>query len=58
MHAGPRTPCTGLSAGRQAPDSDVGRPCYYVKAMGQFVTIFAAALFLLAIAVIPAVVGA
>jgi hypothetical protein len=42
----------------RAPDSDVGRPCYYVKTMGQSITIFAAALFLLAIAVIPAVVGA
>jgi len=42
----------------RAPDSDVRRPCYYVKAMGQFITIFAAALFLLAIAVIPAVFGA
>jgi hypothetical protein len=42
----------------RALDSDVGRPYYYAETMRHFIIIFAAALVLLAIAVIPAIVGA
>ncbi len=42
----------------RTPDSDVGRPRCYVKAMGHCLTIFLAAFFLPAIAVIPTVLGA
>ncbi len=41
-----------------ALDSDVGRPYHYANAMTQFIIILALSLLLLAIAVIPALVGA